>query len=86
MVVCTILGSAKFTIVYLLWIRRERHGGKFLTAHVVCHALSIMLRVTCQCTIGGRNMSKLSIWILEDYGTNNKWTLKHNISLHKLFG
>jgi hypothetical protein len=31
-------------------------------------------------------MYKLSIWILEDYGTNNKWTLKHTISLHKLFG
>ena len=28
-------------------------------------------------------MSKLSIWILEDYGTNNKWTLKHTMSLHK---
>ena len=40
----------------------------------------------CQCTIGGRNMSKLSIWILEDYGTNNKWTLKHTISMHKFFG
>ena len=40
----------------------------------------------CQCTVGGRNMSKLSIWILEDYGTNNKWTLKHTISLRKLFG
>ena len=26
----------------------------------------------CQCTVGDRNMSKLSIWILEDYGTNNK--------------
>jgi len=31
-------------------------------------------------------MSKLSIWILEDYGTNNKWTLKHTISLRMLFG
>ena len=40
----------------------------------------------CHRTVGGRNMSKLSIWILEDYGTNNKWTLKHTISLHKLFG
>jgi hypothetical protein len=40
----------------------------------------------CQCIVGGHNMSKLSIWILEDYGTNNKWTLKHIISLHKLFG
>jgi hypothetical protein len=39
----------------------------------------------CQCTIGGRNMSKLLIWILEDYGTNNKWSLKHTISLRKLF-
>jgi hypothetical protein len=38
----------------------------------------------CQCTVGSRNMSKLSIWILEDYGTNNKWTLKHTISVHKL--
>ena len=37
----------------------------------------------CQC-IGGRNMSKLSIWILEDYGTN-KWTLKHTVSIHKVF-
>jgi hypothetical protein len=31
-------------------------------------------------------MSKLSIWILEDYGTNNECTLKHTISLRKLFG
>ena len=31
-------------------------------------------------------MSKLLIWILKDYGTNNKWTLKHTISLRKLFG
>ena len=30
-------------------------------------------------------MFKLSIWILEDYGTN-KWTLKHTTSMHKLFG
>ena len=40
----------------------------------------------CQCTIGSRNMSKLSIWIVEDYGTTNKLTLKHTISLRKLFG
>ncbi|XP_066341866.1 uncharacterized protein [Miscanthus floridulus] len=39
-----------------------------------------------QCTVGGRNMSKLSIGILEDYVTNNKWTLKHTISRRKLFG
>ena len=34
----------------------------------------------CVCTIHGRNMSNLKIWILEDYDTNNKWTLKHTIS------
>ena len=38
----------------------------------------------CACTIRGHNMSKLSIWILEDYGTN-KWTLKHNVSILKVF-
>jgi hypothetical protein len=31
----------------LLWIWRERHGGKFLTGHVVFHAPSIKLSVTC---------------------------------------
>ena len=37
-----------------------------------------------ECIVSGRNMSKLSIWILEDYGTNNKWILKHTRSLRKL--
>jgi hypothetical protein len=39
----------------------------------------------CVCTIDGPNDSKLSIWILEDYGTNN-WTLKHTITKRILFG
>jgi hypothetical protein len=39
----------------------------------------------CVCTIVGPNDSKLSIWILEDYGTNN-WTLKHTVSTGILFG
>jgi hypothetical protein len=39
----------------------------------------------CVCTIAGPNDSKLSIWILEDYGTNN-WALKHTISTWILFG
>ena len=39
----------------------------------------------CVCTIAGPNDSKLSIWILEDYGTNN-WTLKHTVSTWILFG
>ena len=39
----------------------------------------------CVCTIGGPNDSKLSIWILEDYGTNN-WTLKHTVIMRILFG
>ena len=29
-------------------------------------------------------MSKLLVWILEDYGTN-KWTLKHTINILKVF-
>jgi hypothetical protein len=38
----------------------------------------------CVCTVHGRNMSKLSIWILEDYGTN-KWTLKYTVIILKVF-
>ena len=30
-------------------------------------------------------MSQLSIWILEDYGTN-EWTLKHTVSTLNVFG
>ena len=52
--------------------------------HGFSHSIHQTQGHLCQCTIGGRNMSKLSIWILEDYGTNNKWTLKHTISLRKL--
>ena len=37
------------------------------------------------CIVAGPNDSKLSIWILEDYGTNN-WTLKHTVSTRILFG
>ena len=36
-------------------------------------------------TVAGPNDSKLSIWILEDYGTNNQ-TLKHTVSTWILFG
>jgi hypothetical protein len=39
----------------------------------------------CVCAVAGPNDSKLSIWILEDYGTNN-WTLKHTVSMRILFG
>ena len=39
----------------------------------------------CVCTIAGPNDSKLLIWILEDYGTNN-WILKHTVSTQILFG
>jgi hypothetical protein len=39
----------------------------------------------CVCTIDGPNDSKLSIWILEDYDTDN-WTLKHMVTAQILFG
>ena len=38
----------------------------------------------CVCTVRGCDMPKLNIWILEDYGTN-KWTLKHTVSILKVF-
>ena len=38
----------------------------------------------CVCTVCGRDMPKLYIWILEDYGTN-KWTLKHTVSTLDVF-
>jgi hypothetical protein len=31
------------------------------------------------CTVDGPNDFELSIWILEDYGTDN-WTLKHTVT------
>ena len=39
----------------------------------------------CLCTIDGPNDSKVSIQILEDYGTDN-WTLKHTVTTRILFG
>jgi hypothetical protein len=38
----------------------------------------------CVCTVHDRNLSKLLIWILKDYGTN-KWTLKHTVSILEVF-
>ena len=38
----------------------------------------------CLCTVDGPNDSKLSIWILEDYGTDN-WTLKQTVTTRILF-
>ena len=46
MVVYTLWGTRGFTLIYLLWIWRDRHGGKFL-AYVVLHPPSIKLRITC---------------------------------------
>ena len=39
----------------------------------------------CLFTVDGPNDSKLSIQIIEDYGTDN-WTLKHTITTQILFG
>jgi len=38
----------------------------------------------CLCTTNIFNISQLSIWILEDYGTNT-WTLKHTVTTLELF-
>jgi hypothetical protein len=62
MVVCTILGFARVTIIYLLWIWRERQGRKFLTSHVFfSRSIHQAQGHLFQCTVGGHNMSKLSI-------------------------
>ena len=37
------------------------------------------------CTSNSRNSSELSIWILEDYGTD-EWTLKHTVNTLNVFG
>jgi len=35
----------------------------------------------CVCTVRGCDYPKLNIWIIEDYGTTCKWTLKHTFSI-----
>ena len=35
----------------------------------------------CVCTVRGCDYPKLNIWILQDYGTTCKWTLKHTFSI-----
>ena len=39
----------------------------------------------CACIVNGPNDFNLSIWILEDYSTNN-WTLNHMVTTRILFG
>jgi len=46
------------------WRRIDRHSG-------LQHSMHQAQGHLCVCTITGPNDSKLSIWILEDYGTNN---------------
>ena len=60
------------------WRKIDRPDGLHHSMHQVQGHL-------CLCTVDGPNDSKLSIWILEDYGTNN-WTLKHMITMWILFG
>jgi hypothetical protein len=39
----------------------------------------------CVCSADFRNRSRLLVWILEDYGTDN-WSLKHVVDIEELFG
>ena len=57
MVVCTILGSAMVTVVYLLWIWRKIPNWM----RGFSRALFQNQGYLCQCTVGGHNMSKLLI-------------------------
>ena len=58
---------------------------KFDTPSGLQHSMHEAQDHLCVCTVAGSNDSKLSIWILEDYGTNN-CTLKHTVSMQILFG
>ncbi|XP_066333971.1 uncharacterized protein [Miscanthus floridulus] len=60
-------------------IRRKIDGPSGLQ-----HSMHQALGHLCVCTVGGPNDSKLSIWILEDYGIDN-WTLKHTVTTWILF-
>ena len=60
------------------WRKIDRPSG---LQHSMHHAQGHL----CVCTVAGPNDSKLSIWILKDYGPNN-WTLKHTVSTQILFG
>ena len=53
------------SVTYLLWIWRKipRPRGSLPCIHQAQGDL-------CACTLHGRNMSNLKIWILEDYGSN----------------
>jgi hypothetical protein len=39
----------------------------------------------CLCTADIYTITQLSIWILEDYGSN-RWTLKHTVTMLEIFG
>ena len=60
------------------WWKIDRPSG-------LQHSMHQALGHLCVCNVAGPNDPKLSIWILEDYGTN-KWTLKHTVSARILFG
>jgi hypothetical protein len=60
------------------WMRLRRPSGAKPSIHQVQGHL-------CVCIIDVRNRSQLSIWILEDYGTN-EWILKHTVSTPNVFG
>ena len=60
------------------WRKIDRPSG-------LQHSMHQAQGYLCVRTVAGPNDSKLSIWILEDYGTNN-WTLKHTVSTRILFG
>ena len=60
------------------WRKIDRPDGLHLSMHQAQGHL-------CLYTVDGPSDSKLSIQILEDYGTDN-WTLKHMVTMWILFG
>jgi hypothetical protein len=76
--------SRRYSMIFVMdmegntWRKFDRPDGLHHSMHQAQGHL-------CVCTIDGPNDSKFSIWILEDYGTDN-WILKHTVTTQILFG
>ena len=65
-------------IIFLFWTSKiDRPNG-------IHHSMHQAQGHLCVCTVAGPNDSKLSIWILEDYGTDNQ-TLKHTVTMQPVW-
>jgi hypothetical protein len=60
------------------WTKIQKPRGDAISIHEAQGQL-------CLCTANTYNMTQLSIWILEDYGSN-RCTLKHTVTTLEILG